>query len=230
MTPVFRPILLSRKNNIFRFIQKFNPVLARHFLYLDRRESEIALKGINRHIQACRRLHVDFDLEAIEEIIEDAKQCRAVFSEKDFLTKKVSSNFLAIYQKAYQSKWKRLPQNRSKLKGYYNKYRRKNLDSIRTKQRNAYRIKNNVQPQDYQSKLNETSVIELRDFYAAGLSIGELAEKYGVSDRTIYDAAVGRTWKHLPVPTYQNRKHPNRGRHIPSRKNKSSAETTKSLQ
>lgn len=151
----FKPILFKKKINIYQIIKKAVPALADRFLYLDRRESEIAIAALKRHFQACSRLRIKPDITAIEEIIEDAESFRAVYKENDYLTKNITSNVRKLYQKRYQAAWKQRPQNRLKLRKYYNSYRQKNLEVIRRRQRDAYRKKHNLAPEDFRFKLHE---------------------------------------------------------------------------
>lgn len=48
-----------------------------------------------------------------------------------------------------------------------------------------------------QSKLTERDVIEIRRLRALGASSTELAPRFGVSPRTVRDAASGRMWSHV---------------------------------
>lgn len=49
------------------------------------------------------------------------------------------------------------------------------------------------------AKLTEADVVAMRRRYAAGgVRYQDVANEYGVSKRTAYDAIVGLTWKHLP--------------------------------
>jgi hypothetical protein len=57
-------------------------------------------------------------------------------------------------------------------------------------------------------------VLELRDKYASGASLGKLSLDCGLREQTIYDAITGRTWKQVPLPDYADRRRPNRGRHV----------------
>jgi transposase len=46
--------------------------------------------------------------------------------------------------------------------------------------------------------LNEELVAHIRKLYAKGASAGQLAARFGVSNRSIRDAITGRTWAHVP--------------------------------
>ena len=47
------------------------------------------------------------------------------------------------------------------------------------------------------AKLTGENVRELRSLYADGATLRELADKFGVSNVSIYNAVSGRTWRHL---------------------------------
>jgi hypothetical protein len=47
------------------------------------------------------------------------------------------------------------------------------------------------------SKLNDTSVREIRKLYQEGVSVASLAKKFGVGVRGLYSLVRGDTWKHL---------------------------------
>jgi uncharacterized protein YjcR len=47
------------------------------------------------------------------------------------------------------------------------------------------------------AKLTTDNVRELRSLYAAGATLRQLAEKFGVSNVSIYNAVSGKTWRHL---------------------------------
>ena len=47
------------------------------------------------------------------------------------------------------------------------------------------------------SKLTEVQVREIRTLRKAGLSLNQVASRYGVNPVTIHDAATGRTWRHV---------------------------------
>ena len=49
----------------------------------------------------------------------------------------------------------------------------------------------------YNTKLNETDVLEIRALYAKGFSQRYIAERYDVSHVAIHDILTGRTWKHV---------------------------------
>jgi hypothetical protein len=47
------------------------------------------------------------------------------------------------------------------------------------------------------AKLTSSNVRELRSLYADGATLRQLAEKFGVSNVSIYNAVAGKTWRHL---------------------------------
>lgn len=47
------------------------------------------------------------------------------------------------------------------------------------------------------AKLTEDAVREIRAARAAGIPLAQLAARFGVSVRVVYEAAVGITWKHV---------------------------------
>jgi hypothetical protein len=47
------------------------------------------------------------------------------------------------------------------------------------------------------AKLASANVRELRSLYADGATLRQLAEKFGVSNVSIYNAVAGKTWRHL---------------------------------
>ncbi len=47
------------------------------------------------------------------------------------------------------------------------------------------------------AKLTADNVRELRGLYADGATLRHLAEKFGVSNVSIYNAVSGTTWRHL---------------------------------
>lgn len=47
------------------------------------------------------------------------------------------------------------------------------------------------------AKLTADNVRELRWLYADGATLRQLAEKFGVSNVSIYNAVSGKTWRHL---------------------------------
>jgi hypothetical protein len=46
-------------------------------------------------------------------------------------------------------------------------------------------------------KLTADNVRELRALYADGATLRQLADKFGVSNVSIFNAVSGRTWRHL---------------------------------
>ena len=104
--------------------------------------------------------------------------------------------------------------NRDKCQKHWRDYRQRNLETVRYKQREAYRSKHHVSPENYRNKLDAEKVLNMRSQYAEGKSLGMLATNYGVSEKTAYDAITGVTWKKLPLPNYEGRRRPNRGRHV----------------
>jgi len=50
---------------------------------------------------------------------------------------------------------------------------------------------------NYNAKLNETDVLEIRALAAKGFSYRDIAERYDVSHAAIHDILKGRTWKHV---------------------------------
>lgn len=118
----------------------------------------------------------------------------------------------AKYHKNYSKEWS--ANNKDKCRKYWRDYRARNLASIRERQRNSYRRANNVTPENYRPKITGEKVLQMRQEYAEGKSLGLLAAKYCLSEGAAYDAITGRTWKNLPVPDYQSRRRPSRGRHV----------------
>ena len=57
---------------------------ARRFDRLTDEARVIAAAGITRHLEACRRMGVEPGLDAIREIIDDAKEGRAVYAEVEW--------------------------------------------------------------------------------------------------------------------------------------------------
>lgn len=53
--------------------------------------------------------------------------------------------------------------------------------------------------------LDVEKVSELRRLRRAGWTYTSLAKRYGVSEDTILDAALGKTWKHVPNPVPRTR-------------------------
>ena len=51
------------------------------------------------------------------------------------------------------------------------------------------------------ARLTEAKVVELRRLVAGGTPVAELCGRYGVSYETARRAAVGRTWRHVPMCT-----------------------------
>jgi hypothetical protein len=51
--------------------------------------------------------------------------------------------------------------------------------------------------QCYQAKLTARMVIEAKRRTSAGEKITSVAQEFGVARKTIADAIIGRTWKHL---------------------------------
>lgn len=51
----------------------------------------------------------------------------------------------------------------------------------------------------YNARLTAAQVVELRTNFKPGQTYDEYAVKYNVNRATIYDAVLGRTWKHLPI-------------------------------
>lgn len=49
----------------------------------------------------------------------------------------------------------------------------------------------------HSAKLTRESVLELRRLWRAGWTSPQLAARYGISQRSAYSAATGRTWKHV---------------------------------
>ena len=50
---------------------------------------------------------------------------------------------------------------------------------------------------NYNTKLNETQVLEIRALAAKGYSQRDIAERFDVDHVTIHDILTGRTWKHV---------------------------------
>ena len=50
-----------------------------------------------------------------------------------------------------------------------------------------------------QHKLTDEEVLEIRSLWGS-VRKRDLAERYGVHEGTLYKAATGKTWKHLPMP------------------------------
>ncbi len=49
------------------------------------------------------------------------------------------------------------------------------------------------------AKLTDDEVREIRRMAADGVRSAYIAEKFGVSQTTVYSIKTGRSWKHLPV-------------------------------
>ena len=47
------------------------------------------------------------------------------------------------------------------------------------------------------AKLTGDNVRELRSLHADGATLRQLADKFGVSNVTVYNAVSGKTWRHL---------------------------------
>ena len=47
------------------------------------------------------------------------------------------------------------------------------------------------------AKLTADNVRELRSLYADGSTLRQLADKFGVSNVSVYNAVSGKTWRHL---------------------------------
>lgn len=47
------------------------------------------------------------------------------------------------------------------------------------------------------AKLTADNVRELRALYGHGVTLRQLAEKFGVSNVSIHNVVVGKTWRHL---------------------------------
>jgi hypothetical protein len=59
-----------------------------------------------------------------------------------------------------------------------------------------------------QAKLDESTVVELRELYASGVKLQALARKFGVDEGTILPAVRGRTWRLAGGPlTLVRRRH-----------------------
>ena len=56
------------------------------------------------------------------------------------------------------------------------------------------------------SKLNKKIVISMRQMYSEGLTLEEIANKYGVQRSSAHRAISGRTWKHVPSIDLSHRK------------------------
>lgn len=69
-------------------IASINSIQARRYSRLSGVALDIATRGIIRHFDACDRHGVDPDASAIREIIDDALAGRAVFAEKDFVSRR----------------------------------------------------------------------------------------------------------------------------------------------
>lgn len=50
---------------------------------------------------------------------------------------------------------------------------------------------------NYNTKLNETQVLEIRALADQGYSQREIAEMFGVTHTTILHILTGKTWKHV---------------------------------
>ena len=50
---------------------------------------------------------------------------------------------------------------------------------------------------NYNTKLNETQVLEIRALADEGVSLRDIAKRYDVCHVTIRDILTGRTWKHV---------------------------------
>ncbi len=50
---------------------------------------------------------------------------------------------------------------------------------------------------NYNTKLNETQVLEIRALADKGFSQRDIAERFDVAHVTIHDILTGRTWKHV---------------------------------
>lgn len=51
--------------------------------------------------------------------------------------------------------------------------------------------------QHHAAKLTESDVVEIRRLYRPRIGVSALAERFGVSRRTIHDVATGRKWAHI---------------------------------
>lgn len=56
------------------------------------------------------------------------------------------------------------------------------------------------------AKLTEAEVVEIRFLARDGARIEDLASRFRVSSRTVYDAVRGRTFWHLPIPAQPRRR------------------------
>jgi hypothetical protein len=71
---------------------------------------------------------------------------------------------------------------------------KENAADAKSKGRHTYGERNT------RSRLTEKQVLEIRQRYpGGGKSYRQLAAEYGVAEATLYHAATGRTWKHLPL-------------------------------
>ncbi len=50
-----------------------------------------------------------------------------------------------------------------------------------------------------QSKLTDSTVIELRKLRQEGITVPKLSQMFGVSLRTVYRALTGESWSHIPL-------------------------------
>ena len=50
---------------------------------------------------------------------------------------------------------------------------------------------------NYNTKLNETQVLEIRDLADKGFSQRDIAKRFDVDHVTIHHILTGRTWKHV---------------------------------
>jgi hypothetical protein len=57
---------------------------------------------------------------------------------------------------------------------------------------------------NYKAKLTEADVIAMRKYAAEGNSSLECGLAWDVSQKVAWNAIVGRTWKHVPMPITVN--------------------------
>ena len=70
----------ARRKNILERLILHDLILARRFNKLHGAALEIAVEGILRHMKACERMDMLFDMGAVREIIEDAVQGRKIYA------------------------------------------------------------------------------------------------------------------------------------------------------
>lgn len=108
-------------------------------------------------------------------------------------------DFLVWFLRKYPEFYRKYPNNRPSVgrvdhdKGY-------SLDNIEIQtvaQNTAECIKRNGNPSPYGTKLNLDSVKKIRKELAKGITLRDLAEKYGVTKGAISAIKTGRNWKNV---------------------------------